>query len=728
VPSDSAKEAADHSRPASQQTSTPQQTTSDQQLPQSDLWSLAVGPFTLQERGRCFMLEVFSGSSRLTACLRKLGHDAWGIDHRKNRFQPLSPAVLDLDLTEPRCQKRVPEMLGHPALAYVHMAPPCGTSSLARSLPIAGGGPKPLRSSEFPRGLPGLEASAPRDFARVSSANALYDFCVVLASKLSEMFVAWSIENPANSIMWDLPGFKGLLDKGSAVDVLFAHCEWGGTRPKRTRWRCFPPGVFEALGRECSGNHTHEPWGKSAQGFVTADEAAYPEKLCSAVANLVSGFLDHSPAPELELVAARPAQSTKKTVQDLRVAAGTQPRGAKHARLLPEFASHLSVACELPASDPRLSPGHTWVETHFPEIVVPKGSRTIRTFWKGGAGHDGPSSSTSASSAALPPPAPTRGCLREIGPDRLGSHDLYIGREHRCRSGRLLLRSPWANPFRVADSDSTLQCIEKFRQHLVGDAGLMARIPELAGRRLVCHCAVGSPCHGDVLISLFRQRFAPAAASVTILVGVYATPAAFVAAAAELEHPFEALAAPRSMLDTIEARLHRSVRETAAKRQAVLGHWRARKQALEVQEAALHKGMNPEVAAVMAGKPLLLFREMLASFSFPKSDVLLGLLAGGFPLAGEFPRSDVLPTLEREPSLSVEDLWRSGRRHRAHLLATMGSSGDPDVDRDLWEATQLEVEKGWLRGPFRRMHWTRTWVAGCRRGASACARAARLER
>jgi len=222
----------------------------------------------------------------------------------------------------------------------------------------------------------------------------------------------------------------------------------------------------------------------------------------------------------------------------------------------------------------------------------------------------------------------------------------------------------------------------------------MARIPELAGKRLVCHCAVGSPCHGGVLINLFRQRFAPAAAPVTVLVGVYATPAAFVGAAAELEHPFEALAAPQSMLDTIESRLRRSVRETTAKRQAVLGHWRVRKQALEVQEAALHKGMNPEVAAVMAGKPLLLFREMLASFSFPKSDVLLGLLAGGFPLAGEFPRSEVLPTLEREPSLSVEDLWRSSRRHRAHLLATMGSSGDIVVDRDLWEATQLEVEKG----------------------------------
>ena len=119
-----------------------------------------------------------------------------------------------------------------------------------------------------------------------------------------------------------------------------------------------------------------------------------------------------------------------------------------------------------------------------------------------------------------------------------------------------------------------------------------------------------------------------------------------------------------------------------------------------MQEAELHKGMNPEVAAVMAGKPLLLFREMLASISFPKSDVLLGLLAGGFPLAGEFPCSDVLPALERKPSLSVEDLWRSGRRRRAHLLATMGGSSDPDVDRDLWEATQLEVEKGWLKGPF----------------------------
>ena len=172
----------------------------------------------------------------------------------------------------------------------------------------------------------------------------------------------------------------------------------GRTRPKRTRWRFFLPGVFEPLGRECSGNHPQEPWRKTSQGFATADEAAYPEKLCSAVANILAGFLGTGPAPELELFAARLAQSAKTIVQDVRVAAGTQPRGAKHARLIPLFASHLTIADTFAASDPRLAPGHTWVETRFPEKVVPKGSRTIRVFWQGAAGHIGPAGGDSSSS------------------------------------------------------------------------------------------------------------------------------------------------------------------------------------------------------------------------------------------------------------------------------------------------------------------------------------------
>ena len=61
-------------------------------------------------------------------------------------------------------------------LLYVHFAPPCGTASLARCIPLKGrAGPKPLRSMRHPRGLPKLRFA---DRERVNKANRLYHLTV----------------------------------------------------------------------------------------------------------------------------------------------------------------------------------------------------------------------------------------------------------------------------------------------------------------------------------------------------------------------------------------------------------------------------------------------------------------------------------------------------------------------------------------------------------------------
>jgi hypothetical protein len=83
--------------------------------------------------------------------------------------------------------------------------------------------------------------------------------------------------------------------------------------------------------------------------------------------------------------------------------------------------------------------------------------------------------------------------------------DLYIGR----RAGRFYA-SIWGNPFRPSDNDRD-DAIQRYRGYLLGRADLLARLPELKGKRLACWCApkggvtaADTPyvCHGQVLAEL----------------------------------------------------------------------------------------------------------------------------------------------------------------------------------------------------------------------------------
>ena len=60
-------------------------------------------------------------------------------------------------------------------LLWIHLAPVCGTASRARDIRRFHNDPKPLRSEEWPEGLPGL---SPKELERVSLANRLFEGCM----------------------------------------------------------------------------------------------------------------------------------------------------------------------------------------------------------------------------------------------------------------------------------------------------------------------------------------------------------------------------------------------------------------------------------------------------------------------------------------------------------------------------------------------------------------------
>ena len=114
---------------------------------------------------RCFRLtnvpvkrQRCRGHHCVTACLKAIGlQDSFGVDHIKSKAVS---TLKTADLTTKHGQAVFLEWLKSPLVQGIFIAPPFGTCSLARCIklrdekgrPIPG--PVPLRSNNFPEGLP----------------------------------------------------------------------------------------------------------------------------------------------------------------------------------------------------------------------------------------------------------------------------------------------------------------------------------------------------------------------------------------------------------------------------------------------------------------------------------------------------------------------------------------------------------------------------------------------
>jgi len=73
---------------------------------------------------------------------------------------------------------------------------------------------------------------------------------------------------------------------------------------------------------------------------------------------------------------------------------------------------------------------------------------------------------------------------------KVSAYDVYIGRP-----------SIWGNPFTIGRDGDREEVVEKYRQWVLQQPQLMARLPELQGKRLGCWCTP-QLCHGEVLAEL----------------------------------------------------------------------------------------------------------------------------------------------------------------------------------------------------------------------------------
>jgi len=287
-----------------------------------------------------FLLDLFCGTAGVAAAFRAMGGESLGIDHIINKRRVKGP-VAKVDLSKRDGQSTVLQWIEAGKVDAVMLAPPCGTASRAREIPVPqrhrlrkGMQPAPLRSEAEPMGLSTLRGVAK---IKVMTANKLYAFARRVIDLCNERGIPFVCENPRRSLMWLTDPFM-LLPSNCHFQHIHS-CMYGGKRKKRTSFLM----NFHAanLLLECDDSHTHLPWGLVEQSvgseikFSTSLETEYPSGLCR---QLALAFVDRLQQQGKMLL-----QLNAQLDQEQRMGSGLQPRGARAPLLLGDFKFKIDI-------------------------------------------------------------------------------------------------------------------------------------------------------------------------------------------------------------------------------------------------------------------------------------------------------------------------------------------------------------------------------------------------
>ena len=344
--------------------------------------------FTDRVLSDLMFLEIFSGTARLSKAVKQAGVSVLPIDKTTSRSSGIYIATYDL--SDESQVELLLEMVTreHNKIIAIHMAPACGTASRAREKPLTSWQrkgfkvPKPLRTEEHILGVPGLQGT---DKIRTESANLVYSMTARILRHSHGLGIPVSIENPANSLFWLFPDIlQAMVDIGGS-HVTFHNCMHGGSRDKLTKWWT-TTNLYDDLQIYCDKSHAHAKWNPTIVDgrlqFPTADEAAYPELLCTRVAHILTQYCLAQGAVTTHTLV---AQVQQQQTTSHRWLLGLLPKGKKAKPLVDEFSDYFQCVCP-PHVDPVSLP---CVKQH------PKGTRLVHRHLKRGiarVGHneDGP--------------------------------------------------------------------------------------------------------------------------------------------------------------------------------------------------------------------------------------------------------------------------------------------------------------------------------------------------
>ena len=326
----------------------------------------------------------------------------------------------------------------------------CSSMCRARERPLPWpGAPGPLRSEQYPDGLPGLSE---RDSLRVLQDNSNADWCCDLASVATEAHGAAALlETPRRAYTWQRGMAEGLVTNFGFVDTDYDSCCFEGARCKRQRWR-HSGDLWELHQLACECGHSHLPseWEphRSADGQVfypTSEESAYTAGLAVRVAIAVSWWAVRTGRATLKLPRVPPPVCHGRRDEWLRL----DPALLRHLAL-PVRALALGLEPPLPEQSLR---------AQIPSLVHAQSELAAR-----GTSH-----------------------VDQV---------IYIGPGH-VSSKRS--PSPWMWPFQPGPDGSRERCSMEYLGLLRGQ--WRRYLPELRGQQLWCDCQSPKSCHGFVIMA-----------------------------------------------------------------------------------------------------------------------------------------------------------------------------------------------------------------------------------
>ncbi|CAL1168692.1 unnamed protein product, partial [Cladocopium goreaui] len=183
--------------------------------------------------------------------------------------------------------------------------------------------------------------------------------------------------------------------------------------------------------------------------------------------------------------------------------------------------------------------------------------------------------------------------------------------------------------------------------------------------------------------------------------GVFRSPFEFLHRALTLEHPLDN---PHNVdkcnLKAILFIRDHSASEVVQFRAKQLKKYTSRAAQLGAEELQFKKTLDGDVARVLEGKRLLLFKEMAVDANVG-DETLFQELTEGFRLTGEMPQSKQFPAKLKPALISVQQLRESSVWAKKMIHSSCRRVGaDPEIAKAVFEETQQQLKDGWVRGPF----------------------------